>query len=200
MIPYLEVPEYFRKNLHYIFGICRPLPINHVCDESMVHTHTTHRAIGRKVGSNQSGGVVVDRGGVEGSWASWLVMLSGLSIQPQGWDLSQLLILKKGCLGKYHLCTVCRSAAVKFSPETVRGSCHGKRREISGEILLLLFPQETKLESAQNFSRQISRHFSRDVLQLQMPNFMAFCTLQTFVLDKYMSSVWQWGIWSTARP
>ena len=75
---------------------------------------------------------------------------------------------------------------MKFSPEAVRGSCHGKCREISGEILLLLFPQETKLENAQNFSRQISRHFSRDVLQLQMPNFVAFFILQTFVLEKFV--------------
>ena len=72
---------------------------------------------------------------------------------------------------------------MKFSRETVRGSRHGKCREISGEILLLLFPQETKLESAQNFSRLISRHFSRDVLQLQMPNFISFFILQTFVLE-----------------
>ena len=82
-----------------------------------------------------------------------------------------------------HLCKACRSAAVKFCPETVRGSCHGKCREISGEILLFLFPQETKLESAWNFSRQISRHFSPDASQLQMPNFVAFFILQTFVFD-----------------
>ena len=82
-----------------------------------------------------------------------------------------------------HLCKACRSPAVKFYPETVHGNCHGKCREISGEVLLLLFPQETKFEGAQKFSRQISRHFSRDVLQLQMPNFMAFFTLQTFVLE-----------------
>ena len=82
-----------------------------------------------------------------------------------------------------HFCGACRSAAVKFSPEIVHESCHGKCREISGEISLLLVPQETKLENAQNFSRQISRRFSRDVLQLQMPNFMAFFILQTFVLD-----------------
>ena len=73
---------------------------------------------------------------------------------------------------------------MKSSPENVRGSCHGKCREISGEMLLFLFPQEMKLESAQNFARQISRHFSRDFLQLQMPNLMAFFTLQTFVLDE----------------
>ena len=72
---------------------------------------------------------------------------------------------------------------MKFSPEIVHESCHGKCREISGEISLLLVPQETKLENAQNFSRQISRRFSRDVLRLQMPNFMAFFILQTFVLD-----------------
>ena len=77
-----------------------------------------------------------------------------------------------------HLCRACRSAAVKFSPETVRESCRGTWREISGESLLLLVPQETKLESALNFSRIISRHFSRDVLQLQMPDFTAFFTVQ----------------------
>ena len=82
-----------------------------------------------------------------------------------------------------HFCRACRRAAVKFSPETVHESCHGKCREVSGEISLLLVPQETKLENAQNFSRQISRRFSRDVLQLQMPNFMAFFILQTFVLE-----------------
>ena len=80
------------------------------------------------------------------------------------------------------LCRLCRSAAVKSSPEIVRENCHGKC-EISGEILFPLVPQETSLESAQKFSRQISRRFSRDVLQLQMPNFMTFIILQTFALD-----------------
>ena len=80
-----------------------------------------------------------------------------------------------------HLCKACRCAAVKFCPEIARGSRHGKCREISGEILLFLFSQQTKLESTQSFSRQISRHFSRGALPLQMPNFMAFFTLQTFV-------------------
>ena len=87
-----------------------------------------------------------------------------------------------------HLCKACRSAAVKFCPETVRGNRHGICREISGEILLLIFPQEMKLESAWDFSRQISRHFSPDALQLQMPNFMAFFILQTFVPEKSQTS------------
>ena len=69
---------------------------------------------------------------------------------------------------KRHVCKGCRSAAVKFSAETSRGSGHGKCRDISGEVFLFLFPQETKLGSAQNFSRQTSRHFSLDVLQVQM--------------------------------
>ena len=72
------------------------------------------------------------------------------------------------------LCKACRSAAVKISPEIVRGSRHGQCREISGEMLLFLFPQETKRESVQNFSQQISRRFSLDALQLQMHTFMAF--------------------------
>ena len=79
------------------------------------------------------------------------------------------------------------------SPETVRGSRDGKCREISGEILRFPFPLETKLESAQKFSRQISRHFSPDALQLQMPNFMAFFILQTFVLDNPPQEKCQFG-------
>ena len=82
----------------------------------------------------------------------------------------------------FRLCKACRSAAVKFSPETAHGSRNGKCHEISGEILLFLFPQETKLESVQIFSRQISRLFPPDALQLQMPEFMSFFILQTFVL------------------
>ena len=93
-----------------------------------------------------------------------------------------VLLRRAAVLEIFHFCRACRSAAVKFSPEIVHESCHGKCRDISGEILLLLVPQETKLENAQNFSRQISRRFSRDVLQLQMPNFMTFFILQTFVL------------------
>ena len=85
----------------------------------------------------------------------------------------------------FHLCRLCRSAAVKSSPETLRESGHGKCREISGEILLVLVPQETKLESAQDFSRLTSRRSSRDVSQLQMPNFMTFIILQTFILDSF---------------
>ena len=62
-------------------------------------------------------------------------------------------------------CKACRSAAMRFSPETVCGSRHGKCREISGEILLFLFPREVKLESAQNSSLLISRHSLQDALQ-----------------------------------
>ena len=54
---------------------------------------------------------------------------------------------------------------------------------VSGNFLLKL--QSEKLESAQNFSRLILRHFSPDALQLRMANFKAFFTLQTFVLDNY---------------
>ena len=77
---------------------------------------------------------------------------------------------------------------MKFSPETTCGNRHGICREISGEILLFLFPQETKLENAWDFSRQISGHFSPDALQLQMPNFMAFFILQTLVPEKWDST------------
>ena len=73
------------------------------------------------------------------------------------------------------LCKACRSAAVKFSPETVWGSRHGKCGEISGKFLLFLFPREKKLESAhQSFARQLSLRFSPDALQLQMPNSLVF--------------------------
>ena len=72
---------------------------------------------------------------------------------------------------------------VKISPQTVPGNRHGNCREMSGETLLFLFPQEMQLKSAQNFSRQISRHFSTDTLQLQMPAFTAFFALQMFALE-----------------
>ena len=41
-----------------------------------------------------------------------------------------------------------------LSPEAVRASSHGKCCEISGEIMMLLFPQETKLDNAQILSRK----------------------------------------------
>ena len=74
---------------------------------------------------------------------------------------------------------------MKFSPETARGHRHEKCCEFFSEILLFVFPHETKLESDQKFSRQILRHFSRDALQLQMPDVMAFFILQTFVLETF---------------
>ena len=41
-------------------------------------------------------------------------------------------------------------------------------------------PKEMKLGSAQNLSRRLSRHVLSDILQLQLPNVMAFFSLQTF--------------------
>ena len=51
--------------------------------------------------------------------------------------------------------------AMNFSHETLRGSRHGKCCEICGEFLLFCAPlsRETKLESAQKFSRLILHHF-----------------------------------------
>ena len=49
---------------------------------------------------------------------------------------------------------------------------------------LSLFPQEEmKLHNAHRFSPLFSRHFLLDKLQLQLPNSMAFFTLQRFVLE-----------------
>ena len=78
-------------------------------------------------------------------------------------------------------CRACRIAAVRFSAETTCGSRRGRCNEISGEILLFLFPQEMKLESAK-ISQQISHHFSPDNLQLQRTIIGVF-TLRTFVLE-----------------
>ena len=83
------------------------------------------------------------------------------------------------CIGRNFL-TACTMRARPVCAAIWSEKC----REISGAFLLFLFPQETKLESAQNFSRQISRHFSPDPLQLQKPNFMPFFTLQTLVPEK----------------
>ena len=82
-------------------------------------------------------------------------------------SLSQLSWTFLGCrlVSVCHPCRVCRSAAVKFSPETVRGSCHGKCREISGEISLLLVPQENKARKrpelfTTNFTPLFTRRFA----------------------------------------
>ena len=56
---------------------------------------------------------------------------------------------------KDRLCSACRSAAMKISPETMGESGHGQRREISGEILLFVFPRETK------FTTNITPFFTR---------------------------------------
>ena len=88
------------------------------------------------------------------------------------------------------LCKPCRSAAMNFSPETARGSCHEKCREISGEIsgefLLFLFPQERSSKVPRNFHD--NRHFSPDALQLQMPNFM-LCFFIIFILQTFVPDV-----------
>ena len=67
-----------------------------------------------------------------------------------------------------------RSAAVKFSPENRAWKSPWKMPRNFWWTLLLLFAQETQLESAWNFSRRISGHFSPLASQLQMSNFMAF--------------------------
>ena len=46
-----------------------------------------------------------------------------------------------------------------------------KIKERKDRVLPFLFPQEMKLESAQNFSRLISRRFSPDALRLQIAEF-----------------------------
>ena len=63
------------------------------------------------------------------------------------------------------------------------------RGPFSAVSVLLVFPQETKLESAQIFHGRMSRRFSQDVFQVQMPNFMAFFTLQTFVPEKCRETI-----------
>ena len=68
-----------------------------------------------------------------------------------------------------HLCKACRSAAEKFSPGTASGSRHGKCREQFGEILLFLFPQEMKLESAQNFHGKFHTIFHQTLSSCKCP-------------------------------
>ena len=72
-----------------------------------------------------------------------------------------------------------------------RNSSQGEKTRNSKKTRKDRVPQETKLESAKNFSRQISRHFSPDALQLQIPNLMAFFTLQAFVLETAAGRVLQ---------
>ena len=83
---------------------------------------------------------------------------------------------------------------MKLSPETVRGSRHGNRREIPGEILLFLllflFPQETKFKSAQNFSLQsLLPLFTRRCAAANAQSHGVF-NLQTFAIAKLVAG---WG-------
>ena len=78
---------------------------------------------------------------------------------------------------------------MKLCPETVCGSRHGKCREISGEILLLLLPQETKLETAWNFSRQIPRHFSPTLCSCKCPDSWRFSFCRRLPLKNVCAAV-----------
>ena len=64
-----------------------------------------------------------------------------------------------------YLCKVCRSTAVKFPLETVTHGSRFEKCKTFSEILLSLFPEQTKLEIPQDLSLQISCHFSPDDLQ-----------------------------------
>ena len=80
-----------------------------------------------------------------------------------------------------------------FSWRTGRGSRHGKCREVSGENLLFLFPQETKLESGQNFFTTNSTPFltrciaAANALFLHFPNMPCTQTcLQTWHQARFL--------------
>ena len=68
-----------------------------------------------------------------------------------------------------HLCKACRSAAVQFSPETVRGSCHGKCREISGEILLAPFLRKRSSKAPRIFHDEFHATFHETLCSCKCP-------------------------------
>ena len=63
----------------------------------------------------------------------------------------------------------------------MRESRCGAWAQLLGDIVLSLFPQEMKLESAQNFSRPISRHLSRKVCSCKRPNVTGFSFCRRFL-------------------
>ena len=69
----------------------------------------------------------------------------------------------------FHLCRVCRSAAVKFSPETVRGSCHGKCRGISGEILRSSFLRKRSSKAPRIFHNRFHATFHETFCSCKCP-------------------------------
>ena len=58
---------------------------------------------------------------------------------------------------------------MKFSPETVRGSCHGKCREISGEILLLFFLRRRSSKAPRIFHDEFHATFHETFCSCKCP-------------------------------
>ena len=75
------------------------------------------------------------------------------------------------------LCTACRTAAVKFS----NGSHNKNAPKFSG---IFWKWRSRRLDSAQEFSWQVSRHFSLDNLRLRIPNFMSFSLCRRLFLTQ----------------
>ena len=79
-----------------------------------------------------------------------LSSLANLSFRRDGCNERDGFVLFEAQL-TYCLCKGRRRAAVKCSSETTRGSRHGNAVKFGFEILVFVFPQDTKLGSAQNF-------------------------------------------------
>ena len=89
----------------------------------------------------------------------------------------------------FRLCGICRMAAARFSPIIILGNRCGKCRDILGEILPSLFPQEMKLSNAQKFSRQSFVPFvAREESAALKPNFHEVFVLQQLLLEIFITN------------
>ena len=78
---------------------------------------------------------------------------------------------------------------MKFSPETARGSRHKNCREISGEFLLFLFPQEAEARKCPEFfTTNVMPFFTRRFAAANTKSHGVFhsADIMSFVLDPYV--------------
>ena len=75
-------------------------------------------------------------------------------------------------LPSFCVCKACRSAAGKFSPQTVEIAM-----ENAVKFLVKLFCFSSLRKQSSKVPRRMSHHFSPDALQLHVPNFMDFFAL-----------------------
>ena len=95
----------------------------------------------------------------------------------------RLLLSAMKLLPNFHPCRACRSAAVKFSPETGRENCHGKCVKFLVKFCRSSFLRKRSSKVPRGFHDQFHAIFHETFYSCKSPTSFRLFTLQTFVLD-----------------